>query len=139
MGRGLIVLDTHAAIWFAAGMKMRRPAMSAIESALAADGVILSTISGWEIGMLIAKQRLIVSGNAADYIHALFRSDGIIEEPVSSEIAIRAAFLPDDFYGDPADRMIVATAVVRKASLVTRDERILAYLRKTRLTPYIAC
>ena len=89
--------------------------------------------------MLIAKGRLVVTGTAEEYVQALFRRDGIGEEPVSARIALYAATLPSDFHGDPADRIIVATAALAGLPLVTRDQRIISYLRKTKLSPVIAC
>ncbi len=84
MGSGaLIVLDTHAAIWFAGALKLRRAATTIIESALDGPGAVLSAISAWEIGMLITKKRLIVAGKAEHYVQSLFHHDGIVEEPVS--------------------------------------------------------
>ncbi len=135
----MIVIDTHVAVWYASGIKLRRAATTALESALSGDGAALSAISAWEIGMLIDKGRLVVSDTAAQYVQALFRRDGIVEEPVSAQIALRAATLPSDFYGDPADRIIVATAALAGVPLMTRDERIITYLRKTKLSPVIAC
>ncbi|MBD5657053.1 MAG: PIN domain-containing protein [Candidatus Eremiobacteraeota bacterium] len=64
---------------------------------------------------------------------------GVNEEPVTSNIAELSARLPGDFHGDPADRIIVATAVVRSATLVTRDERIRTYARRTRFVTVIGC
>ncbi len=89
--------------------------------------------------MLIAKKRLIVASDTKRYVEALFRHDGIVEEPVSATIALYAASLPPEFHGDPADRIIVATAAVLAVPLVTRDARIVAYLRKTRLAPVVTC
>ena len=49
--------------------------------------------------------------------------------PLSAEIAMRCNELPDDFHGDPADRMLVATAAVMQTTLVTCDQRILNYAK----------
>lgn len=134
----MIVLDTHAAIWYAAGMNLKRAAATAIEASIASAGIGISAISAWEIGMLVNKKRLELSQSSQDYVRALFKLDGVVEEPISAEIASLAADL-SDFHPDPADRLIVATAIVRNAPLITRDERIIRYLRNTKATSVIAC
>jgi PIN domain nuclease of toxin-antitoxin system len=55
---------------------------------------------------------------------------GIRPAPLTPDIAIDASQLPGEPHGDPADRMIVATARHLGASVVTRDSRILAYARR---------
>jgi PIN domain nuclease of toxin-antitoxin system len=114
-------------------------AMRAIDDELQRDGVLLSAISAWEIGMLVAKGRLAVPTTVERYVAALFSRAGVQEEPVSSDIAERAARLEGDFHGDPADRIIVATALLRAATLVTQDDRILAYARRERTLHVVAC
>jgi PIN domain nuclease of toxin-antitoxin system len=137
--RRLILLDTHAMIWYASGVRMKPSAMRAIGGALEAEGALVSAISAWEIGMLIKRSRLLVAQDSQTYVGALFSSPGIVEEPVTAAIAEFAARLPGDFHGDPADRIIVATAALRSASVVTRDARILEYAKRTRLVPAITC
>lgn len=63
------------------------------------------------------------------YIEALFALPGVSEAPVTFEIAAAAGSLPDSFQGDPADRIIVATASVHALPLATRDQRILRFAR----------
>ena len=133
----MILLDTHAAIWYAGGHTLKRAAVAAIETALPERGVMLSAISAWEIGMLVEKQRLTLHQSASDYIAQLFQLDGVREEPVTAEIGTLASSLVG-FHPDPADRLIVATAIVRSVPLLTRDERIIRYLRKTKLTSVVA-
>jgi len=125
-------------VWYAAGIQLKAAAMRAIGEAIQGDGALVSAISAWEIGMLLAKGRLIVKSDET-YIRDLFSRQGLVEEPVTASIAELAARLPGDFHGDPADRIIVATAAERSATLVTRDDRILKYLRRTRLTPVVTC
>ena len=134
----MIVLDTHAVIWYAAGHRLRQTAVDAIELALNGPGVLLSAISAWEIGMLAAKKRIVLQVSVEEYVRTLFQRDGIVEEPVSAEIALLSTTLPN-FYGDPADRIIVATAMVNSVPVVTRDEPMMRYLKKTKLAQCIAC
>lgn len=83
----------------------------------------MSAISFWEVAMLVTKQRLRLSMP----VH-LWRDDlltaGLGEIPVTGEIGVLAAELAD-FHGDPADRLIVATAISKNQTLVTADHQIL--------------
>ncbi len=136
----MIVLDTHAAIWYAAGMKLKPKALRQIHEHAATKTIILSAISAWEIGMLASKGRLhIIDRTAISYVDALFKREGVNEQPVTARIAELAARLPGEFRGDPADRIIVATAVIYAATLVSRDERILKYAKATSFVSVLPC
>jgi len=54
------------------------------------------------------------------------------------QIAVESYALPDVFHRDPADRLIVATARVANATLMTRDRRILEYAGRGHLTAITA-
>ena len=84
--------------------------------------VAISAISFWEVAMLSQKRRLTLIGDAPSWRRALLEN-GLNEIPMDGEIGIRANELPD-FHGDPADRIIVATAL-EGHQLVTSDDRIL--------------
>jgi PIN domain nuclease of toxin-antitoxin system len=137
--RGLILLDTHVAVWYAAGIELRPRIVALIGEAAQKNSVFLSAISAWEIGMLVAKGRLVLAGSAEAYVRDLYSGEGVVEEPVTSTIAELSSRLPGDFHGDPADRIIVASAALRSATLVTRDDRILSYARKTGLVKIAPC
>ncbi len=94
----------------------------------------MSAISIWEIGVLIDKQRIDLRLGLGGWRETL-NSQGLIELPVSGYIAERAATL-QNIHGDPADRIIIATALEHHA-LVTADRRILnceGELDRTRAT-----
>jgi PIN domain nuclease of toxin-antitoxin system len=137
--RALILLDTHVAVWYAAGIELKPRIVAFIGEAAQQNSVFLSAISAWEIGMLVAKGRLVLAGSAEAYVRDLYSRDGVVEEPVTSTIAELSSRLPGDFHGDPADRIIVASAALRSATLVTRDDRILSYARKTGLVKIAPC
>jgi PIN domain nuclease of toxin-antitoxin system len=122
----VILLDTHAAIWFitddaALGKRSRAAALSA----LAEDQLTISAISFWEIALLVGKQR-IKSLESAAQIREQALAVGVIELPLTGDIALRAVAL-GNLPGDPADRFIMATAVVHDAILVTADTQLLAW------------
>ena len=131
----MIVLDTHAAILYA-DLKLKSAAGTAIDESVAGSSIAISAISAWEIGMLVRKNRLQLPQPSQNYVRALFALDGVVEEPITTEIARLAAVLPD-FHAVLADRMIVATAIARTASLITRDDSIIRYLRRTKATAVI--
>jgi PIN domain nuclease of toxin-antitoxin system len=122
-----VLLDTHAALWLDSGTEMRAEAVAAIETAAMAGGVLVSAVSAWEIGLLVRKGRLILDLDPAAWLDRLVAQPGVRLVPLQASVAIRSSFLPEPFHGDPADRLLVATARELGAPLVTRDARILAY------------
>ncbi len=122
----MILLDTHAALWFATdseslGKRSRRIA----DQALSSGELAVSAVSFWEIALLVAKQRLRSINSAIETRHFMLNA-GITELARPGEIAIVAAEL-SALHSDPADRFIVATAIVHKATLITADERLLRW------------
>lgn len=120
----MILLDTHVLVWLAEGSSRLGEATKAIiDTAFHADGAMVSAISFWEVGMLVKKGRL-----SLDMDLAAWRSDfighGLIELPVTGEIGIKAAGL-EPVHGDPADRLIAATALQHSLTLVTADKSLL--------------
>ena len=121
----MILFDTHTLLWLRAGDPRLGPvARAEIQQAWEDDDLALSAISLWEIAMLRDKARIRYPDEVA-----LWRREqlgqGVVEIPVDGEIEIRAATIVD-FHADPADRIIVATALGGHR-LVTGDERILAW------------
>jgi PIN domain nuclease of toxin-antitoxin system len=120
----MILLDTHVLVWLdEASPRLGASAIKMIDNAFHSGAAMVSAISFWEIGMLIRKGRI-----QMDMDLAVWRSDfleqGLIEVPLSGDIGIRAAEF-DHFHGDPADRLIAATALKKSAKLLTADERLL--------------
>ena len=124
-GRPLLLLDTNALLWLRRGdSRLGRAARREIERAWQSDELAVSAISFWEVGMLVNKGRI----RLADDIPAWRRDhleQGMVEIPLDGETAIRAVQLTD-FHADPADRLIVATALAGHR-LVTSDRRILEW------------
>jgi len=119
----MIVVDTHILIWERAGAsRLGNSARIAFDEALASNKLAASTISFWEVGLLKARGKIELDEDAAQWRRTLLR-EGLVEIPVSGDIAIRAATL-ENFHRDPADRIIVATAL-EQHRLLTADRRIL--------------
>ena len=122
----MLLLDTHVLVWLDEGNpRLGKAALQTINESLATGQLGVATISFWEVAMLIEKQRLTMQPGLADWRFELLQA-GLLEIPLGGATAIRAAQLPL-FHGDPADRMIVATAVENGATLMTADEKILSW------------
>ena len=91
-------------------------------------------MSIWEIALLVSRARIILGQPTAQWIEAALSAPGLTLEPLSPTIAIDSCNLPDNFRSDPADHIIVATARVTDAILMTRDRRILDYAAQGHLT-----
>lgn len=125
----MIVLDTHVLLWWVSGSdELSVAAKKAIKRTLTQGSeLIVSSISAWEISMLIDKERLILSMDVESWFDEVSQIDGVRFMPVDNEIGIKSTVLPGDFHKDPADRMIVATARKLAVPLVTADEKIRNY------------
>lgn len=124
----MTVLDTHAWIWWAADpQRLSRRARTAIDGAIQQRRLCLSCISVWEVATLVARGRLDLSIDVNDWVGASEALPFLRFVPIDSRIALRSARLPEPFHRDPADRIIVATALVLGAELVSKDERMHAY------------
>lgn len=122
-GRVLIVLDTHALLWWQAGSdRLSRPARSRIDKA---DRILVSPISLWEIALLVGQGRFELDRNPFDWATDLLAEDRVELAPLTATAAVGAGLLPaDGFEGDPADCIIYATARELVAPLVTKDDRM---------------
>ncbi|MCL4177407.1 MAG: type II toxin-antitoxin system VapC family toxin [Verrucomicrobia bacterium] len=85
----------------------------------------LASISVWEVGMLETKGRLALQPDARTWVNAALQ--GLRLLPLDAEAALRATRLPGSVHGDPADRIIIATAQILKVPLLTADARIIQY------------
>jgi len=125
----MIVLDTHVLLWWVNGEKeLTAPAKEAIKQELSAAGEILvSSITTWEVAMLVDKERLSLTMNIDDWFAVVGEIEGVRFVPVDNALAIQSVTLPGRFHKDPADRMITALARRHSIPLVTADTRIRDY------------
>jgi PIN domain nuclease of toxin-antitoxin system len=124
----VILLDTHAAIWFTTDSGLGKRSQTIADDALTDNRLAISAVSFWEIAMLIAKRRLRALRSASEQRSKILAA-GILEVPLTGEIAILAGEL-ENLHGDPADRFIMATAIAHDATLMTADETLLAWRSK---------
>jgi PIN domain nuclease of toxin-antitoxin system len=121
----VLLLDTHVLVWLDEGSpRLGRKAIEKIDASYRAGQVAVSAISFWEIGTLVRKGRIQLEMDLLKWRDDLL-GQGLIELPVTGEIGINAAGLTG-FHGDPADRILVATALQQAARLVTADRVILS-------------
>lgn len=126
-----LVLDTHVWVKFVAGASLAKRARVAIErAATAGAGVLIASISLWEISRLAAAGRLSLGERPARWFDAALATVAGELVEITPALALTAAAL--GCHGDPADRLIVATAIERGAILMTRDEAILEYAGRSK-------
>jgi PIN domain nuclease of toxin-antitoxin system len=122
----MLLLDTHVLVWLDEGShRLGSIALQAIIESLPAGQLGVATISFWEIAMLVEKRRLAMQTELDVWRSDLLQA-GLVEIPLQGTTAVRAGQL-QMFHGDPADRIIVATAIENGATLVTADEKILSW------------
>ncbi|HQQ77157.1 MAG TPA: type II toxin-antitoxin system VapC family toxin [Thermoanaerobaculia bacterium] len=119
----MILLDTHAWIWWAAETP-RRLSARARRAIADSPSVGVSAISAWEVAMLVAKGRLELDRDVLVWIRQALSLPRVTLVPLTPEIAVRSTRLGDGFPGDPADRILVATARELGAQLVTKDRAL---------------
>ena len=129
MGKGgELLLDTCAAIWITQGEPIAPDALAAIDDAGRGGRPLrLSLITAWELGLLAKWGKAAMSRPPASVFAAFLELSGIVLEGLTSEILIDSSLLPGDVHGDPADRIIIATARALDLTIVTRDRLILDY------------
>jgi PIN domain nuclease of toxin-antitoxin system len=122
------VLDTHAWIWIVEGREHLAPQAVELVETAAGEGLLrLSALSMWEVAMLEARGRIRFDISCLEWMEQALGLPGLSLVPLTPSIAVGSSRLPGDFHGDPADRIIVATARTVGGALVTRDERIREY------------
>jgi len=122
----VILLDTHVLVWVLNDeRKLGRKARSLIDLHWAEGKVAVASISFWEAGMLQSRRRLKLPLPVKNWREEILAA-GVREIALDGAIAVRAldlAGLPDD----PADRFIVASAIMSGAALLTADEKLLGW------------
>lgn len=124
----MIVLDTHTWIWFISNPELLSKRANAVVNAGVKDkSILLSSISAWELALLVAKNRLKLTIDVTDWIAKSESLPFIQFVPVTNSIAVKSVNLPLPLHPDPADRIIIATALSVGAPLVTKDKKLIDY------------
>ena len=120
-----LVLDTHILLWWLSGSGRLPPSyLDAIGAADEETPLLLPEICLWEIATLHGLGRISLSLPLRDWLEKASAPPLVRRVGISPAIAAEVASLPDTFHRDPADRLIVATARVFGATLMTRDQAI---------------
>jgi PIN domain nuclease of toxin-antitoxin system len=124
-----LLLDTHIWLWYAEGDAKRLPHASVkkLDQARQREGLRISAISVWEIGVQHAKGRIQLSAPLRDWVRGALAPTGISLLPLDADTAAESTLLPGEPHGDPADRFLMASARTKGLILATRDEAIIEY------------
>lgn len=121
----MIVMDTCSIIWDALSPKdLSRKSKTAINKH-EQSGLIFCDISAWEISMLMKKGKLKVDEKPANFIKAILDSRNYIYTEISPAVADLSVNLGKEINQDPADRLIVATSIIKNLELVTADRNLI--------------
>ena len=119
------LLDTHVLIWWLNDRSRLSPDQhEAVGSANAESPLLVSDISLWEVATLYSLGRIRLAVPLREWLDKATAPPLVRRHGISPAIAAELAALPDSFHRDPADRILVATARVLGATLLTQDRRI---------------
>lgn len=116
-----VLLDTHALLWWqASSPRLSVTARAALE---AAAERLVSPVTWWEIATLVRCGRVGLDRPVARWVQDVLATDQVEQAEVTSQAAVLAGEL-SHLHGDPADRLIYATAATRGLTLVSKDEHL---------------
>ena len=120
-----VLLDTHIWLWWLTGNpELSASERLALDRSAEAQQLCLPVICLWEAQMLHGKKRIELPLPFADWLRRASAPGVVRLVPLDAEVVIALERLPRAFRGDPADRLIVATALAHRLPLATRDEHI---------------
>jgi PIN domain nuclease of toxin-antitoxin system len=126
-----VLLDTHTWIWLVGDdPRLGSAARDAIRNDHAASSLYLSQISLWEIALKSSRGKLSLDLPLRAWLLRSIQLTGVHLTEISPDVACGCAELPADFHGDPADRLIAATARVEGMTLLTHDRALLALAKR---------
>ena len=123
----MLLMDTHVWFWtLTEPEKLSKTALKFIQRTKP-DNRAIASISVWEFAMMAARGRIELKTTAQEWLDYAIHKTGLRILELTPKVAVESCELPGDFHRDPADRIIVATARINGATLVTKDQRILGY------------
>ena len=127
-----LLLDTHIALWLDSGDDRLRASTRALIDGCWQNGgaILLSAITVWEIALLVDTGRIDLDVPVAAWIERFLDCPGIEAVPLGHQAASRSYQLHHLEHRDPADRLLIATAIELACPLVTYDERIVRFGEK---------
>jgi PIN domain nuclease of toxin-antitoxin system len=129
MTSSLLILDTHIWIWAMNGdiSRLSSEGLEALENGSRNNQLGVCAISVWEVGMLESKGRIQLGKGCLDWVRESLTAPGLRLLPLTPEIAVESSRLPGVLHGDPADRILAATARIMSATLITKDLKLIDY------------
>lgn len=126
----MLLLDTHVLLWWQAGGQ--RLSQRCAREIARADKVLVSPIACWEVATLVTKGRVGLDRDPYTWVLDLFADEHVALAPLSPQSAVGAGLLGQSgFHGDPADRLLYATARELVVPLATKDIGIRSYAKAT--------
>jgi PIN domain nuclease of toxin-antitoxin system len=124
-----VLLDTHIALWLDSGSdRLRESTRGLIDRCWQGGGTIyLSAVTAWEVALLVDGGRIEIDIPVESWIRRFLDRPGIEAAPLNHNAAARAYTLHHLEHRDPADRLLISTAIERACPLITYDDRILAF------------
>jgi PIN domain nuclease of toxin-antitoxin system len=121
-----VLLDTHIALWLGNGDEQLRPSTRALIDSCWRNGgaVLLGAVTAWEIAQLVSTGRIALDRPVEAWIERLTEFLGVETIPLTHHAATGAYRLHHLEHRDPADRLLIATAIERACPFITYDERI---------------
>ncbi len=124
----MILLDTHVWVWFISNPeRLSGKADKTIKRAMQENDILISSISAWEVALLVSKKRLELTMEVSEWISFSERLPFIRFIPIDNGIATGAVNLAQLLHKDPADRIIIATSMKYGAPVITMDNKILDF------------
>lgn len=124
------LLDTHTWLWYVNGEKTISPKNRALlEEGARENRLHLAAISLWEVAMLEKKSRITLEMETLEWVENALSLSHVELAELTPKIAVESCRLPGTFQGDPADRLIAATARIKGFTLLTRDAQMIHYAK----------
>jgi PIN domain nuclease of toxin-antitoxin system len=122
----MLLLDTHVWWWWINGDgRLSRPQQRALKKVSPTNPALVCDISLWEISCLVSLGRLSVRVPLREWLEHASAEPLVRRCGISPAVAAEVAELPETLHRDPADRLLIATARVFEATLLTQDDRII--------------
>jgi PIN domain nuclease of toxin-antitoxin system len=124
-----LLLDTHIALWLDSGdERLRSETRTLIDDCWRSGGIIhLSAVTAWEIALLVDLDRVVLDLAPARWVARFLGRPGVVAAPLDWQAASAAYSLQGLEHRDPADRLLVATAIALSCPMITYDARIAAF------------
>jgi len=126
-----LLIDTHIWIWYATGdERLGVQEKQIFNEALRHKKILISSVSILELAKLVQRRRVTLQMSVRELIAHSKSQDGIAFVAIDADIALASCELPEPLHKDPADRLLIATALEYGARIMTHDKLMRSYLKK---------